>query len=154
MGQSQSQTDNDLKNTTEIIFEQKVILLTIVPFYVINKEEFEYNLSTGNDQLDESVNEKIKKCEPYLEKLLSNNCQYNTLAAVTKDNRIYLTVEKTNKEIFDSDDCDFIRKFFDRYNQNDQKLVIINKNEAETSPFFEDLGDLQLGFAVDQIDYI
>jgi hypothetical protein len=128
--------------------------LIIRPFYVIDKDEVEYNLSTGNDQLDEKVNEKIRKCELYLKNLLTKQCQYNTLFSITKDNKIYLTVEKTSKEIFDSNDCDFIRKLFDHYNQIEKKLVIINENEAQISPFFEDRGDLQLGFAIDLIDYI
>ena len=154
MGQSQSHTEKDLKNTNDMIFNQKVIFLTIAPFYIINTEDFEYNLSTGNDKLDDIVTVKVTKCLPYFKELFKNNFEYETLVSFTNNNKIYLTVEKTNNETFSSNDCEFIRNFFDKYNKDEKKLTVICEDEATLSPFFEDLGDIKLGFNIEQIDYI
>jgi len=157
MGQSQSNIanlDKDLKNNEEIMFEKKVVLLIVRPIYIINEDEFEQNLATGNDALDLSIDEKIKKCENYLQNLVLNNLKYNTLAIVIKDQKIYLTIEKINKSTFEITDCESIRNFFDNYNHNSKKLTIMNEVEADTSPFFEQLGDIKLGFIVEQLDYM
>ena len=157
MGQPQSnlsQIDNDLTKTEDIIFEKKIILLVLIPIYIITNDELEKNLSTGNDDLDLIVNQRLNKCCQYISDLIQKNIKFNIIVAEIQNDKFYLTIEKTLGEIFSCDDCLAIRKFFDEYNHNSQSLTIITESEASNSLFFDDLGDIKLGFEVESIDYM
>lgn len=157
MGQGQSNLSNldqDLKKTEDCCFEEKIILLIINPIYIINNDDFEKNLSTGDDILDELVDQRIKKLDKYLSNELSNAFKYETGTIEVNNHKIYLTLEKLNKLAFTINDCYQIREFFDNYNKSSKKLTILKENEAIQSPFYDDLGDIKLGFMIESIEYI
>ena len=133
-------------------------MLTIAPIFVIHQGgEPEPQVSTANDQLDQLVKDRFRQCGKYLQRLLQQQLGYVTLAMVDQeDYRLYLTIEKSNQQLFSHQDTMMIRQFFDKYNRDPdiQRLVILTAQEADDSPFFDDLGDLHLGFRVEQIDYI
>ena len=157
MGQLQSnlsQIDNDLTKTEDIIFEKKIILLILIPIYIIGNDELEKNLSTGNDDLDLIVNQKLNKCCQYITDIIQKNIKFNVIVSEIQNDKFYLTIEKTPGEIFSSPDCVTIRNFFDQYNHNSNSLTIITQSEASDSLFFDDLDDIKLGFVVESIDYM
>lgn len=153
MGQRISTTKTDFEEKSDIIFEKMVAMISITPFYIFNGDQ-ETNLSTGNNNLDVIVKNRISQSMPYLLDIF-NKLDYCVIDSFNKDNIFYIAVENQNKTIFDIDNCKQIRHFFDDYNQSsDSQIIAINEKEAETSPFFEDNGDIYLGFSVGSIEYI
>ena len=146
--------DQDLKKIENSCFEKNIILLTLIPVYIIDNDEFESNLSTGNEKLDNLVDQRINKVGKYIGDLLANKLKYDIRVTETHNQKIYLTFEKCQKSPFEIEDCKQIRQFFDDYNFDETKLTIINENEANQSPFYEDVGEIKLGFKVDPIEYM
>ena len=56
--------------------------------------------------------------------------------------------------MIDLKDCMTIRQIIDEYNSNQYKATIITEIEAQSSPFFDDCGDIKLGFIINSIDYL
>ena len=157
MSQSQtnlSKIENDLVKTEDIVFEKYIILLILLPIYVIGNEDIEKNLSTGNDDLDQIVNHRLIQCCQCIKELIQKNMNFNVIVCEIQNNKFYLTIEKLQKNVFSTEDCITIRKLFDEYNTSQQTITIIKESEAFNSLFFDELGDIKLGFQIESIDYI
>lgn len=152
-----SNSEHDLKNTDDLEWKKIIVMLTATPVFIINKNETEPSLSTGDDQLDELVRGRLNGYDlvpQKLSSLLNQQMGLNILTFISNNEKFYFTIEKNTKNEFTHDDCLQIRKLFDNYNANYADIVLLNKNEAQNSIFYDDLGDLVLGFIVDVIDYI
>src|SRR6185437_10918935 len=134
-----------------------VIILTAIPVYVINKDEIEKNLLTGNELLDKTITDRLNSYDvvpQQLTTLFKNNMDLKILTFINDNGNFYFTIEKNNKNPFTDVDCKQIREIFDFYNLNCADIPLLKENEAHDSIFFEDLGDLMLGFLVNTIDYM
>jgi hypothetical protein len=137
-------------------FDHKIVLLTLRPVYVINGEIEKY-LPTGVDSLDLLVNQRIQKMENHVTALFGPpiNQNLNVLINAFDDGQFYITVEKSNKTDFTIDDCQKIRKLLHDYNLSQSTKIILTAKEAMQSLFYDDLGDIRLGFLqLEPIEYI
>jgi len=133
-------------------------MLTLSPVYVIRGQGVETSLPTGNSDLDALVGQRIKACEPALVELFRAHFLYNILAVFfnTEEGRIYVTLEKADQSPFGQSDSQRLRAHFDRMGSMwDQLPTLLTETEARPSLFYDDLGDLKLGFRiVGPIDYL
>jgi hypothetical protein len=149
-----SKDGDDLKNKEDNIFDKNIAVLTLKPIYIISQNELISDLSTGNTELDKIISKRIEQLDNYLSELLKNNLELNLITSIYNRNTIYLTIENSNGNLFDFESCKSIRSFFDLFNSQPDKLTIIDEDEAKLSLFYEDLGDVKLGFIVESIDYV
>ena len=151
---NQSNINTDLKKPTSECFGKTIIMLPINPIYILNNDEYETNLDTGDDELNNLVNDRISKLGKYLGNLLNKHFKYEICATEINEQKIYITMEKHDKSSFEIGDCKNICEFFDSYNNGKDKLTIIKEREACSSLFFDDIGDIKLGFIIDPIEYL
>jgi hypothetical protein len=156
MGQSQSQSLPDLVTTEDVQFDKKVVVINLTPFFIIKKDEFESNLDTGNDELNEQVINQLCQRGDHTTQIIGilSKVQCKLINYTLVNGSIYLTVEKLTGKRFKNDDCVLIREAFSEYNRGDNHAVILKEEDAMDSLFYDELGDLGLGFNVCQIDYI
>lgn len=139
---------------------KNIIMLTLKPIYLICNDtnyfpEQEHNLNTGNDKLNQHVNQFIEQLETYVSILIENNLSFKVMVIAVDDNQIYLTMCKHNNQDITMDDCVNIRNFFTKYNQQHHNQIIFTSKQGQLSPLFDGLGDIRLGLIInDNINYI
>lgn len=143
----------DLSLQTRENFGKRVVLVILKPFYIVNKSEFDNNLDSGNDALNMLIEKRISADHTNIKDIFS---EYNILDYLYIDNKIYITIENADRYIFTIFDCQRIRNKLDGYNNNMSISTrnILSVDEANESPFYEDLGPLELGINVTEINYL
>ena len=130
-------------NSDQIVtFDHKVILVTIIPFYIIHGNELEYCLDTGNDSLNQLVDSRLRQ-------FTIVDPMYRLLTCLYQNGRMYLTIEKINQTVFEQSDFIVIKDII----EFSTKIMILSDQECRSSPFLDDLGDIYLGLVTDKIDY-
>lgn len=134
---------SDLSTTTkQTSFDRKVILVTTIPFYVIDGNELEYCLDTGDDSLNQLVDLRLKQ-------FAITDPKYRLLTCLYQNGRMYLTIEKIDQTVFEQTDFQVIKDIIEW----STKTMILSLYECRLSPFLDDLGDIYLGLKTEQIDY-
>lgn len=143
----------DLSNSADALFQQKVITLTLIPFYWINQNEREYCLKTGLDHLDQQVATYFQQSAQALRHIVTNEDfkrYYRLLAYVYKDGHLYVTLEKVQQRVFIVEDCHLLRSIISQAPRD----IIFDADILKQSPFLDDLGPIRLGLDVKEIDYL
>jgi hypothetical protein len=160
MGQQQSNLSSevdDLNDSNDLAMDKKAILITLKPVYIINDTstngEIIDNLDTGNELLNQKIEQKLCNVTTTIKQLLSE-LKFNVLACIQQNTIFHITIEKIDQSIFDLNDCKFIRQSINEYNQYNKAITIITEEEACISLFYEDLGPIKLGFMVGHIEFI
>lgn len=160
MGQQQSNLlsdTDDLNDVNDLVMDKKAILITLKPTYIINdltpNGEIIDNLDTGNELLNQKIEQKLSNTTLTIKKLLLE-LKFNVLACIQQNTLFHITIEKMDQSIFNIDDCKFIRQSINDYNIYNKAMIIITEEEAYNSLFYEDLGPIKLGFIIGQIAFI
>ena len=159
MGQRQSHPI-DLSNRETCTLNQKVITVVFRPIYLLTTlHDQEQCLRTGSKELDQLVIYRIQQYIPTLTRLISQVLNFQSITTMQDDSdadqNIYVTLEKQDQSIILPSECDQIRQFFHEYNQLTHTPILMTEHEASSSAFFDDMGDIRLGFKIEQsIDYL
>lgn len=151
MGQSVSHQIIDNGHTTS---GKKIILVILCAGFIYNNSECVHNLWTGNDQLDIMVNNQLSKCNQYILDLMLENPKYNVLSFERDLNKFYLTLGKIDDDVFGMKDSLYIRQLIEKHNSDSNSLILLKEVDAFDSIFYDDCGDLKLGFVIESFTYI
>ena len=150
MGQLSSTPDLLYEPTDVLDFDQKVILLTLKPVLVIDEQGFETQLQTGNVQLDNLIYERIKDNESQISQYIAQQLGFTVLAVVSEhpEHSFYVTLERRDCAPITTDDCQKIRQFCDVWENFKDMPTLLTETEAQTSIFYDNLGDLKMGVLI------
>lgn len=148
MGLNQSQ---DLSARNDIVFDQKQLLLTIKPYYLLSSGETEFNLDTSNQQLNDLINQRLNQWGPQIFNVLLNTSHMESPCIIWHQGYYYVTVRHLSGRSLTLQDCHTLRQII-QLKIGD--VIILHANESQKSHFFEDWGDISIGLSIQQIDYL